>query len=248
MISDHFNSGNFADVWTCENFYLEPLAFYPNWDRYPNADPGRLWQMLGDRFAELQESGLHRLDAIRHLHNEGLIRYHSTGEIRGSCKVGGNEFNAAIVYAALLMISAETNSVISLTDEGEYLLIPLLLKNGLAKPWPQRVKEDWSHWQKQGFIRKNTYGLADKQQLQAELLKNFPDFADPESFCRDVQRKDFKAHPQYDGSQILAGFYGEYWNLNGDFDPEMESLSLSALLQGLARESGLTLSCGKSFS
>lgn len=246
-ISDYFNTGQLKDVWTCENFYLDPLSFYPNWEFFKRRQDNyeRAWSCINARYESLKSEDLNHLDIVRKLHDEGLVCYHVKDRISGFCKVGGNEFNASLVYAALLMISSRTSSLISLSDEGEFLLVPVLIRGGKAKPWTDRVREDWHYWTEKGFIKSNSYGIAEKQKQQANLLKKYPDYTAPENLCRQVDPTDFKDHPEYSGSQIMAGFDGEYYGLNGEGDPEKESLELCAIIQSIARKAGFDVRAGE---
>jgi hypothetical protein len=219
-VSEQFNSGPFANIWTCENFFLDPLASYPNRQREEN------WESCERRFAELEAAGLPPLAVRRQLLQEGVALRHSE-ELRGFTKVGGNEYNALLVYAALIEISKRTPAVISLHDEGEFLLCDVLIRRGKARPGRARMEEAIACWEKQGFLKDNQYGCADTAQLFRKLLEQEKRWQRPEKFCRTVRREDFAGHPEYNAGEIMAGFHGEYYGLTGKnpFDESMHALA-----------------------
>jgi hypothetical protein len=53
-VSKEYNTGKFAGVWTCENFHLDPLSSYPNWQA------GQNWKTYERRYGELEAEGLSR--------------------------------------------------------------------------------------------------------------------------------------------------------------------------------------------
>jgi hypothetical protein len=219
-VSEQFNSGPFANIWTCENFFLDPLASYPNRQREEN------WESYERRFAELEAAGLPPLAVRRQLLQEGVALRHSE-ELCGFTKVGGNEWNAALVYAALIEISKRTPALIKLSDEGEFLRCDVLIRRGKARPGRARMEEAIACWEKQGFLKDNQYGCADKAQLFRKLLEQEKRWQRPEKFCRTVRREDFAGHPEYNAGEIMAGFHGEYYGLTGKnpFDESMHALA-----------------------
>lgn len=93
-VSERYNTGKFQHVWTCENFFLDPCAAYPDWDK------GQTWKFFQKRYEELITEGVSSLAARRQMVTEGVAKCFSA-EMRGFTKVGGNEFNALLVYSAL---------------------------------------------------------------------------------------------------------------------------------------------------
>ena len=58
----------------------------------------------------------------------------------GYIKTLGNEFNTALVYLALIELSEQIEDIeINVEDEGEFLICPVLLKNGKASPYTEPV-------------------------------------------------------------------------------------------------------------
>lgn len=172
--------------------------------------------------------GFSPLAIRRQLIEEGVAERFSQ-EIRGFTKVGGNEWNALLVYAALLEISIKTPAMIKLSDEGEFLLSDVLIKNGKVRPDRGSIEAQLAYWEKQGSLETNKHGSADKAKLFRKLLKHKNRWLQPERLCRQVKPEDFSGHPEYNAGEIMAGFRGEYWGLNGDFNP------FDASMQAIAR-------------
>lgn len=236
-ISEHYNSGKFKDVWTCENFYLDPWHFYPNWDIKDNS-----WEKVNSRLKILEGLGIPYHEAIIKMHDEGYVNFHSPGKIYGFTKVGGNEYNALLVYLALIDISRLTNAIISLRDEGEFLLVPVILEKGQAKIDIQDVKESWEYWRKEGWLDPasknfNAYNTNTKMLMQKKLCQKYIGLSNPFALCRVVNQKDFEVHPEYGASQIMAGFEGEYYGLT-DKDSEKESYKMLANFTKLISQLG----------
>src|SRR5512132_476764 len=193
-VSESFNTGKFANVWTCENFYLDPLASYPNWKA------GHDWKSYEQRSAELEAQGFSPLAIRRELVAEGVAKCHSD-ELRGFTKVGGNEFNALLVYSALLRITELTPAKITLHDEGEFLLASLILQRGKAKLDVKEMETAWRYWEKQGFLAEDQYGCRTKLAAQQALFAKYgTKLQAPETFCRP----DFQEHPEYNAGEIMA--------------------------------------------
>jgi hypothetical protein len=201
-VSVAFNSGAFADAWTCENFFLEPMPVVPA--------KGGSWEQLQTRWDALQAEGLDGMALRRRLVAEGTgrqpgwlgkVTWHSSEWVRGFTKVGGNEWNAALVYAALLEISRRTPAVIRLTDEGEFLLYPVLIKGGKARP-------DREAGLRQAQPASGSAGL---KALKEPLSEQGICWQEPHLFCRPVDIRDFAGRGAYRPDECLEGFQGEYW-------------------------------------
>jgi hypothetical protein len=234
-VSDQYNTGPFQHAWTCENFYLDPLAAFPDWQQ------GQDWESYNRRFTALEAQGLSPLAIRRHLLREGIAKRYSD-EIRGFCKVGGNEWNALLVYSALLKITAETPAKIALDDEGKFLLAPLILQRGKARLVLKAMKQAWQYWEQQGFLAEDRYGCRTQQKAQQALARKYgTKLQAPERFCRPVKPEDFKEHPEYNAGEIMAGFHGEYWQMNGDKNPFDESMHALAQIHTLLGGEGVTI-------
>lgn len=135
-VSDKFNSGKYENVWSCENFYLNPYDYYPNWDKFNGCTDG--WDAVNKRYEELSKSGLTQIQVCEKLNKEGYILFHhhpNSNKIQGFTKVQGNEFNALLIYLALIELSTLIkDSEIRLKDEGKFLYCPVLIKDGRVKP------------------------------------------------------------------------------------------------------------------
>jgi hypothetical protein len=238
-VSINVNSGPFENVWTCENFFLDPFDFDPRWENtfFTNMSRPEIWKYLDKEYEALINKGNSRLNAVKNMVERGLVVW--SDSVRGSfCKVGGNEFNAWLVMCALLEISNSTPAVIELSDEGEFLYADIILKNGKAKINKKAWKRDLEYWKKEGVIDDNTRGIADKIKFVEKLLKKYPSWTGVENLCRDVEPSDFTDHPQYGVSQIMAGFNGEYYGLTKE-DAEKRSYEISAHIMKMLEKAGI---------
>ncbi|MEW6202561.1 MAG: hypothetical protein AB1546_11325 [bacterium] len=243
-VSMKYNSGDYEDVWTCESFYLDPWAFHPNWEKV--GDLGGK-EFINRRYRELERSALFRGEILNKMHNEGLILFTKdtiyNGKVAGFTKVGGNEYNAFLVYEALIEISKNTKSEISLCDEGAFLYAPVLIRGGKAKIDVESVHRAWAFWEEKGWLKEEGGDpiIIEKKQMQESLIKFYPYWTEPRNLCRSIKENDFMSHPEYGASQIMAGFYGEYYGLSGDRDPEKESYRICSDIKKLVEKSGMTM-------
>jgi hypothetical protein len=138
-VSLKYNSGNYSRIWTCENFFLNPYGFYPDWHgKYKHITPKNAWDEIHLQISELIAGEMHYFDAVLTLLKEKKVTLHNgmpKKEIHGFTKVQGNELNSLMVYTALLEISQQIPSAeIEVHDEGEFLLCDLKIKNGKTFP------------------------------------------------------------------------------------------------------------------
>ena len=90
---------------------------------------------------------LSRLEAYKFFEKEEWITISSKDtlqkEVGGFVKVQGNEFNATLVYLALKELTMRIPSaVVTIKDEGEFLLCPIKMKQGKALPLLSQMVED----------------------------------------------------------------------------------------------------------
>ena len=137
-INKTFNT-KLEELWSCENFWIGIGDFCPNWDNPTIKSAGgssEAWEMVGKRREELSKT-LSYYDVLATLERAGLIKegIPKTKELHGFTKTQGNEFNSMLVLKALIEISKKLpKALIEISDEGEYLLCPLKIKNGKALP------------------------------------------------------------------------------------------------------------------
>lgn len=224
-VSVAFNSGAFADAWTCENFFFEPMPVVPA--------KGGSWEQLQARWDALQTDGLGGMALRRRLVAEGIGRQpgwlstvsgHSPQWVRGFTKVGGNEWNAALVYAALLEISRRTPAVIRLADEGEFLLCPVLIKGGKARPDREASLR----------LAQAASGSAGLKAPKDPLFEQGSRWEEPHLFCRPVDIRDFAGRGAYRPDECLEGFQGEYWQAADSQAAAGEQQALRQLIALLA--------------
>ena len=145
-ISMKYNSGKFEDVWSCENFFLDPYNFYPVWDRFPDMPTEKGWESVYENIKDQTNKGISRADAIKSLASDQqitLARQLPAMRFSGFTKVQGNEYNALLVLLALSEISVLIPSAtITLSDEGQFLLCPIRIKKGKAIPLLEDVFDD----------------------------------------------------------------------------------------------------------
>jgi len=244
-ISQEYNSGEYKDVWTCESFFWDVMGYYPNWDWWEakgiESREG-VWGGINKGYDLLRQQGLTRCQAVNKLVTKRVVNLHQ-GECKhyyGFCKVGGNAYNALLVLLALIRISKEVfpDKEISLSDEGEFLKCPIIIKNGLAKPDIRRIEDDLVYYEK--AIQEGSSWAKEESFLQQVaffkvLAAEKPDYLFAGMWHRKVKGTDFETHPEYGASQIMAGFNGEYYGLT-DKDAELESLkAVSGLVSALEK-------------
>lgn len=133
------------EIWTCESFYIGIGAnYYPNWSKPLNS-----WNNVNARIEQLEKS-ISKIDAIFQAKKEGIISYHDESfktEMNGFTKVQGNEFNSLLVLKAIIEISKKIpTATVSISDEGEFLLCPLKIKNGKALPDIDDLLDSMQHY------------------------------------------------------------------------------------------------------
>ena len=179
-ISDKYNAGWYEKIWSCENFYVDPVDFYPNWNTYGGTVD--TWEEVNIRYEEIKKTGKHHIDIVRQLKEENLVRYHSTKDMLRvvSCftKVQGNELNSLLVLTALLEISRECPKCkIRLRDEGEFLYWNLFIQNGRVLPDLRELKSELQRWLAISFMGADSNDLT--------MLKSNPHFKSMSDRVRD---------------------------------------------------------------
>lgn len=232
-ISQEMNSGEFKDVWTCENFFLDPLAYYPNWEneKLKEQPHQKVGEIIDEHLKTLINTGLSRTQALKLMAENRMINFfnNNPNEIYNFTKVGGNEYNAFLVIYTCKCISEETEARISISDEGDFLLAPIIIYDGKAQLDLDHMQSDIDYW---------TSKLTDpnyknyKEEFEEHIKefnslrhKYWNEFEEIKTFCRPINPDDFKNHPEYSAGQIMAGFNGEYWGRNKT-DPETDSLKM----------------------
>jgi hypothetical protein len=166
------------ELWTCESFHLG-LDYYPNWDKlkrlgYATTTEG--WEYVESHIKEDENEVKSILDAEK----KGIITFFKDDfkkELRGFTKTQGNEFNSLLVYKALIEISKKIpKATIEVSDEGEFLLCPLKIKNGLVLPQIEDLLDSIRHYSMSMLFSKGFEGnILDKLQntdFQTEFFKN----------------------------------------------------------------------------
>ena len=134
--------------WTCDSFSVEPGIF-------PNFKTGKTWKFVNGRRGKLLRDGLHLAEADLKIVEEGtafLSNDKWQKEICGFCKVAGNELNAMMITLALIAISAKIDCSIKLNDEEEFLIVPIILENGMARPDYDRIDMNIAYWMTRRWV------------------------------------------------------------------------------------------------
>ena len=147
-----------------------------------------------------------------------------------------------MITLGLTAISTKIDCSIKLDDEGKFLIVPIILENGMAKPDCDRIDQNIAYW----MTRRWVPGYADSGIDWEKMSKGYFDlkekyksrFSPVDEFCRKVKPEDFKDHPEFSAKEIMSGFYGKYFGLAKDKDPEMESYKMSAMVQGILGKAG----------
>jgi hypothetical protein len=243
-ITDEYNE---KYTWTCENVGFSNFGFYPNWDYFRKSTTtaalgtNEIWKIIDAAYKSNEKYKMSHLDNIMNLRMKRLIRFHQMDivgnpdlkEFRGFTKVAGNEWNALLTLAWLVEVSKLIpEAMIAVYDEGEFLKIPIYLKNAKARPDWTYIKSKKAHCQKniedywaKPYLERLDNGIKDYESAPRITMN----FVSPAVFTRNVNPKDFEKHPEFRtmtinaGSgavshyeNIMAGFGGEYWTKKGE--------------------------------
>jgi len=172
-ISSHYNSDEFLEdinqafgtsleeIWTCESFWIGIGRFYPNWKRFEGKERESIYREIDEKITYLKQE-ITEVEAIIKLKEQGLIVFldeNYRNELSGFTKVQGNEFNALLVFKALVEISKKIpQATIELSDEGRFLICDLKIKNGLALPNIQQKIKNIDNFSKRILLSKNYEG------------------------------------------------------------------------------------------
>ncbi len=144
------NSGKFKDAWTCENLFISPYYYYPNWNANAFRNVESEWKMINKRYNELKKSVINHDAIIGIMAKQGLVLISDTdlyqdalechhsmmwspkvNKLSGFVKTGGNEVNTIMVYLGLVALSKIVPSMrIELHDEGGMLTSDLVIQEG----------------------------------------------------------------------------------------------------------------------
>lgn len=240
-ISKKYNSGPLEDAWSCENFWISTVDYFPNWDHFNREDGAQvIWSKINQRYVELEEKGLQHLDIVQKLVDEELVflRRESGHEVRAFTKVQGNEFNSLLVYSALLEISELCPDVkIRLSDEGEFLYCDsVYIKQGKVLPDLDDIQESIKHWatlvlfsnkktKLMREIKEEIYPLLDETALRdIDLENNYGDCAD--RYLKDYLKKYAAIMARLNDECGLGGHEMFLWNIKRRdpkkwFDPDI---------------------------
>lgn len=264
-LTDEYNT---KYVWTCENVGFSNFGFFPNWEYWralkgENYSRDLIWKAIDTAYKSNEKFGMSHLDNIMNLRQiKRIISFHQCDEkgnpdlkeFHGFTKVAGNEWNALLTLAWLVEVSRVVpEAMIEVYDEGEFLKIPIYLKNAKARPNWSRIKHQrkhcarysTEHWSVE-CVEKLDAGILDY--AKAPLIT--PHFVSPAVFTRNVNPKDFEKHPEFrtmiinagSGSvshyeNVMAGFGGEYWTKKGELTELRSEQSTDFILKLL---SGIT--------
>lgn len=148
------------ELWSCESFWLGLGNYYPNWDKV-NGGSESGWNIVNNRITELEKT-MSPIDAIFQAKKEGIILFHDENyqnHFHGFTKVQGNEFNSLLVFKAVMEISKRIpKATLRISDEGEFLLCPLTIKNGLVLPDINDLIESIQYYSMLMMLSKNYKG------------------------------------------------------------------------------------------
>lgn len=172
----------------------------------------------------------------------------------GGTKVAGDEYNAFLVTAWLV----KTSKILPqhefiLHDQGRFLKIDLIIKNGLAKADLDSAQKTLFSVEKklrQNIPNKRAY--ENEQELIIAAMNEFKDgrFTEISRYCRPVDPKDFENQIRYetvnidlenssiseDIGQSMSGYGGEYWGLISETEAKWKSkMAFEKVLELLKR-------------
>jgi len=172
------------NLWTCENFWLGVGNYYPNWENNAvklvtktnggGSEAG--WALINQLMEKAEKETGSFIDAVFEMEKKGYILAHDKGdnEFHGFTKTQGNEFNSLLVFKALIEISKKVPSaLITLSDEGEFLLCPLKIKNGKVLPIIQDMIEDIQSYSMRMLLSKEFKGNILKKLKHTDFKNEF---------------------------------------------------------------------------
>ena len=217
-IAEKYNTGKFEKAWTCENYYFTAENYYPNWKNYGGKVES--WEEVNAEYEKMEALGMDAFTIINELVKGGIVKRHEEDlkNVHGFTKTQGNEYNSLLVYTALLELSKRlTDTTIHLYDEGEFLVCPLFIKNGLVKPDFEEVNENRAYYLKniaegRKFFNDYLNKLDAKMAQVNHIIKqnDGAEWLDPVFLARTVNPDDFT---EYKGT-LMGGFYGEYFGMD----------------------------------
>lgn len=173
QVSQYYNSGEFENAWTCENFFIDFYAFYPNWNRVPDRERNTAWDKINQLYDDLERQGKSHKDIVSELVKKRIVCLSNDDKYKfsGFVKTQGNEYNSMLVYLALITISKKCpNLEIKLSDEGDYLLCPLFIRSGKVLPDFARLEQSIQFWSHSIAMAKLSEGLKDVLQDIPEIV------------------------------------------------------------------------------
>lgn len=199
-VSEKYNSGEFEHVWTCENFYIEPIQYAPNYANFNKSKTSikSFCKVQGNEFNSylvlqaLKEISLLIPTAKIKITDEG--KYLITSNIilqNGLAYLDIKEDKKDYEYWKSIKLQDRIDNYINTRDE-------LILEFHSSRKYPD--------FDEMGFIT-GRYGI----QL--------------EDICREIDIDDFLDY-QCSEATLIGGFEGEYWNK--DIDAEKSSYEMLA--------------------
>jgi hypothetical protein len=154
------------ELWSCESFWLGFGSYYPNWGHMVVCHKTKTWVKNSWEYVEKHMSELKKtmpeIDAILQAKKDGVINFLDEdykNSFHGFTKVQGNEFNSLLVFKALIEISKRIpKATLRVSDEGEFLLCPLKIKNGLVLPEISDLIENIQYYSMLMMLSKNYEG------------------------------------------------------------------------------------------
>ena len=227
---------------TCEQPSFDYYDYYPNWKKLKNLKHKDItrdeaWNIINLSIQSKLDSGYNQIQARKKCQNEGIISFSREGSLRngdgkittfnyfsGFCKTSGNELNAHAVIRFILECSFILKGVdILLSDEGDALYCPLIIKNGKAKPDFPAIKSAIAHWNSKGYKellhRGNPHwDVTENENYFNAVLDRKWSYGDPQQFIRPLNdegyladRKQFKTinlslEKGYDLQDLVGNF------------------------------------------
>lgn len=213
--------------WTCETPTMSSLQWYPNWDKFKTNGVGEdyqayekkqdnIWETIEKRIKEIIKEGLHEADAIMKAKEEGLLLLHTsvndeTGTY-GFTKTRGNELNAHAVIQFVYEVSKNImpKVEIELSDEGNSLYCPIILKGGKAKPDLKDIKNSLEYWKGNEDLHNNgMWDVTSQEEYYKKLLELKPSWGVLKQYIRPLSGNAIGLEQEKIGTQVIKLQDGE---------------------------------------
>lgn len=240
-VSSQLNSGKFKNIWSCENFWFAP---------YDNNEKREIHSFCKTQGNEMNSHlvivGLVEISkripsAVIEVSDEGELLICKLRIQNGKALPVISDIKENLESYAFRMFMSDKNKLKKLE----------LKANDFCKEFAQDLYFNNGYGDMTNYFNRELKKLHEIQKIMQDNWKrpntalyffnieNCPAeyWLDPFLFCRPVKVSDFLTY-KCSPATLMAGFNGEYWNMNNGKDAESESYKTIARIQELFSKTG----------